>query len=316
VEIKININKKNKSDILRHISELVELEETTGQQNRIRIPEYKHVTITEGTDTSINSDYFKIPQDFSQNYLSKPNIQESPVGSWYMFNSYFVSKAILRVLSNLVKEAKGPVNTAHLLDVFYNASRQSGLLAYRGFPKEKEVTRYKDSNVNKLRYFILWPLADMGFISIHNSGNKDEKIGITKHGLELAHLENPKLDNKGSALLSDIEIQYLRSYLKNIDSLGYKENTILYGLYDYLKGSNAVSHSDIVHWFAKNPVVIDYIYKNSRAEKAKQSRNSERFQEQMEKAARAFASGKIALLRELKIIEDRRGSYGIINSFE
>lgn len=319
MEIKINITKKNKGEVLKLISDLVDVEDAPANEQHDKAAfgiDFKNPAVKNKVEIS-SSSYFKLPQGFSQDYISKPSIKESPVGSWYMFNSYFASKALLRVLSNLVKEAKSPVNTDYLLDIFYSASKQSGLLAYRGFPKEKEAaTKYKKSNVNKLKYFILAPLSEMGLVNIQNSGSKEEQIGITKHGLDLAMLENPKIDNKSNEILSDKEIQYLRSYLKDIDSLGYKENTMLYGLYDYIRGSKTVSHDDLVNWFAKNPIIIDYIYKGSRAEKAKQSKNSERFQEQVEKAARAFASGKIALLRELKVIEDKRGSYGIISTFE
>lgn len=315
MEISININKKNKSKILSLIDELVEAEEPI-EQNKNEARQYKNLVASAITQTPLQPIHLKMIQNFPQDYLSKPNIKESTLGSWYMFNSFFASKAILRVLSSLLKENKNVVYSNELLNAFYSASKQADLLKYRGFPKEREKTRYEGSNISKLRYFILWPLAEMGFITIQDSANKQERIRITRYGLEFGQLENSKLDSNGEDLLSNNEIEYLRAHLKHIDSLGYKEKSILYSLYEYIKSSKTVSHDDIVNWFAKNPIVIDYIYKDSRAEKAKQSKNSERFHEQMEKAARAFASGKIALLRELKVIEDKRGSYRIISPFE
>ena len=272
MEIKINITPENKDRILKLLSELVEAEQLSdsiekrmqisavhkaqgirpdivvsdskGKRHIIEIKSHEKQRevdkiLSQLTEPSNSAKdylyYYDMPKQFPSGYLATTEIQKSTVGSWYMFNSYFAAKAVLRVLANLAVEQKNNVLASRFLDTFYIASGQKELLIYRGFPKDKEQSRHDRSNINKVRYFILLPLEEMGFVSIKKLNNKDEQIQLTEQGLKFALMENPKLDRGEEQLLSKEESNFLRAYLKQIDAKGYREHAILEQLLDYLE---------------------------------------------------------------------------------
>lgn len=343
MQIKIEITPRNKSKVLKLISELVDAESSSLEvmsvpsdklkenrqlmyvesKNIAKIPRYslENLISDESKDYLTSSkplqnyDLSGNTTSFPSEYLKPSKVGSSAVGTWYMFNSFFAAKAVLRVLENLLPERKNEVQVRQLLETFYVSSKNRKLLSYRGFPKEKESPKHDMSSISKIRSFVVVPLENMGLVVIERTDNKQERIFLTKPGLDFASLKNPILDSKGEELLSKEEISFLISYLKRIDEMGYKEYTILNELVSFLEessSSKAVSYDNIVQWFSNNAKVVDWIYEGSRSQKTGQSKDSEFFREQLKKATTAFASGKIALLRELKIVSDKRGDYSIV----
>ncbi len=343
MEIKIEITPGNKTKVLKLISELVDAESSSfgamsvpsdrqnekrqliyeESKNVAKIPRYSlgNLISDESKDYLTSSkppedyDISGNPDSFPSEYLKPAKVGSSTVGTWYMFNSFFVAKAVLRVLENLLLERENEVQVRQLLETFYVSSKNRKLLSYRGFPKEKESPKHDLSSISKIRSFVIVPLESMGLVVIEPTDNKQERIFLTKSGLEFASLKNPILDSKGKELLSKDEISFLISHLKRIDEMGYKEYTLLNEFVSFLEessSSKAVSYDSIVQWFSNNVKVVDWIYEGSRSQKTGQSKDSEFFREQLRKATTAFASGKIALLRELKVVSDKRGDYSIV----
>jgi len=58
---------------------------------------------------------------------------------------------------------------------------------------------------------------------------------------------------------------------------------------------------------------VDYVYKTSKFGKKGLFKESHDFLNKLQRTAQAAVASRIALLRELQIIEDKRNSYSIIN---
>ena len=305
MEIKVNITQGNKEKVLGLISELVDNEydknEGTGLQ-----------TINSASKQSVSSG-LDAPENFDSKLLAQPKLEESEIGSWFMFNSFFTGKALLRVLANILnKEQISSVSIDVLAQVSYDVFRKAGLSKYRGFPKEKKHHKYEKSNIDKLKYFVLRPFADMGLVTI-KSGDEHDQVFLTKFGLEFAMLKNPILDErKQSPYLSTSEQNFMISYLKSIDAK-YKEYNTLKETLDFIKTKKNISYPEIVDWFVKNKKIVDYLYEDSRAQKEKKSKEDKDFKTYLNHAAYSFASSRIALLRELGILSDKRGEYKIVS---
>lgn len=344
MELKIKIIHENKDRVLKLISELVDAEyevlgvgQDTDSKKPIDIAKSKpnfslpyagetHHSLGSKLNDKVRtesvfyqsgsrSDILRKNGFIPDEYMAEPTVRESSIGSWFMFNSFFASKSVMRGLSNLLIETKNNVFIDEFLQEFFQSSKARGLLTYRGFPKEKEKRQHASSNIQKMRYFILSPLEEMGFIKINQTDGKREKIFITPAGAKFSLLENPRLDLNDNQLLSNEEIKFLTFYLKEIDAQGYKEYTILQEFLDYLVEKSkvkSVTHIEVVSWFANNPKIIDYLYSNSRAKKNNLSKDSDFFKKQLSGVASAFASGKVAILRELRVINDKRNDYSVI----
>ena len=305
MELKINITQENKEKILNLISELVDNEYDKNAGADLQ-------TINSASKQSVGLG-LSMPENFDSKLLAQPKLEESEIGSWFMFNSFFAGKALLRVLANLLnKEQISSVSTDVLAQVSYDVFRKEGLSKYRGFPKEKKHHKYEKSNIDKLKYFVLRPFADMGLVAI-KPGDEHDQVFLTKFGLEFAMLKNPILDErKQSPYLSTSEQNFMISYLKSIDTK-YKEYNTLKETLDFIKTKKNISYSEIVDWFVKNKKIVDYLYEGSRAQKEKKSKDDKDFKTYLNHAAYSFASSRIALLRELGIISDKRGEYNIIS---
>lgn len=300
MEIKIVITKKNKERILKLIDQLVEYE----AEGLIVEPSTK--TNLKSREAYQPENFLKELSTFKNVKLAEPEIKRRKFGAWGMFNSYSPGKAALRVLMNLSNENAGnPIKFSRLIDECMTYFSRSGLYKYRGFPK-----RTSESARGRLATHLILPYHDMGLMKVHG-GMKNGHIMFTEKGLAFAKLRNPLLDEKGKTNpLSEEESEWLKSYLKEIDELGYKEFSLLKGLTEFLADSER-QFKDIVDWFKNKKDFVEWLREGSRYED-----NPKAFSRQLDNVATTYASGKIALLRELGILSTSRATYKVLSGLE
>jgi len=314
MKIEINITKDNKDRILKLLDELVDAESSTSEEaGKIRINESKEGHRAEKEEYKGYAKYMDKPSGYIDKLFAPASIESSEfgLGKNFLFNSFFAAKAMLRVITNLTNEERKPPEQDKVLDTFSKATKARGLQKYNGFPKNRENEKHEGSSVNKLFYSILLPLSQMDMLKL-----KDNNTSLTKHGLEFSMLTNPKLDDNKDELLSEDEINYLIDYLKEIDIHGYKEYTFLKRIVDFIKEKSAYGktpvYQDLVDFIKRDERFVDYIYKTSKFGKNGLPKESRDFLNKLQRTAQAVVASRIALLRELRVIEDRRNSYRII----
>jgi len=300
MEIKILITKQNKERILKLIDELVECE--------------AEATVTASAEKEIltapriasSPAFIKEVPEVENIETAEPCISKNEFGSWGMFNSYIPGKVALRVLLHLINENKGkPVRYQDLVDECISAFSRAGLGNYRGFPKKTS-----DSARGRLAWHLIWPYYEMGLIKV-DEDKSDQFVTITREGLEFAKLRSPLLDNsKRQQALSTEERRWLLTHLRKIDKLGYKEFTILNELTEFLSSGNR-RFKHIVNWFKSNKEFESWIRQGSRHKD-----DPKALARQLHNISTTFASGKIALLRELGIVSDSRAKYTVISDLE
>ncbi len=317
MEIKINIDKYNKDKIFKLLDALVEAEATNTDQSRQprkEVEESKNKATNEEVYKSY-AKYFDKPVSYPKELLLESKIQPSKfgLGTNFLFNSFFSAKAMLRIIANLINEKKAPADIKETLKTFFGATKARGLQDAKGFPKEREQ-KHEGSAENRPLYSIIFPLSKLGFLRID-----DKKIYLTKAGLDLAMLNNPKLDQNSDKLLSEEEISFIINYLKQIDKEGYKEYTLLKNFLDYIKEkqlhSKAINYQDLTRYFSTSQEFIDYLYENSKFGKKNLPKESHDFVNRVKRESQAIASSKISILRELGILESRRNSYSILKNW-
>jgi len=238
-------------------------------------------------------------------------------GSWLMFNDFFAPKFLARVLAWKTHKEKSSILLSDLMKDAINLIQIYNLSSLKGFPNLR-----KDSKGHRLVHHFLRTFTNMGFFKVESidinardvwKEDWDKiNISLTKEGLEFAQLRNPIFeDNKEEQILSDEEIKWLISYLKQIDRKGYREYSVLKEVYDFLKkGRNG--NKDLWIWFEENEKFRDYILKRS-----KKARNDPKiFDKQLHNYARTFASAKVSLLRELGVVRNKRNDYSILEDLE
>lgn len=231
------------------------------------------------------------------------------VGTWGQFNSFFPVKAVLRVLAHMVEENDGkPVDLEHLVKKSVEVFTAAGLSDYRGFPTNIR----KESAVGRLVWHFITPAHEMGLIGVEGKTKiptrawGEVNVFSTKEGLEFAKLENLLFDGKSKAqLLSEPEKKWTLEYLKKIDDAGYKEHTFLKRTFDELKKGNR----DLAGWLEKDKHFNEYLESRSSKEKG-----TKEFKKQLKHVATMFAQSKIALLRELGVISNKRNDYTVIGT--
>jgi len=313
MKVEINITKDNKDKVLKLLDELVAAE--SGAKEEASNGETKSNKSEEEVKKEEYRDYAK--------YMAKPlgykgllapaSIQSSEfgLGKNFLFNSFFAAKAMLRVIANLANEEQKSPEQSKVLEIFNKAAIALDLQAYNGFPKERKE-KHEGSKINRPLYGILIPLSQMGILKIDGNG-----VLLTKSGLEFSMFSNPKLDEAKEEILSEQEIKYLISYLKEIDMHGYKEYTFLKQIVDFIKEKSKYGktpvYQDLVDFIKHNEHFVDYVYKTSKFGKKGLFKESHDFLNKLQRTAQAVVASRIALLRELRIIEDKRNSYSIIN---
>jgi len=310
MKVEININKDNKDKVLRLLDELVEAE--SGTSEGIKQVETKKYA-GRPFDYTRYIKYIDRPSNYIHDLLVPAKIEPSEFGfgTNFLFNSFFASKAMLRVIANLTNEKRNPIEQQQALEIFNKAAIARDLQKYNGFPKER-AEKHEGSKLNRPLYSILIPLSQIGMLRIDGT-----KLLLTKQGLEFAMLPNPKLDENKEELLSNEEINYLVNYLKEIDKQGYKEYTFLNQLLNFIKEKSKYEKipefQDLVDFLKKNEKFVDYIYENSKFGKKGLPKNDYSFSNKVKRTTQAVIASRIALLRELRVIEDKRNSYRIIN---
>jgi len=299
MEIKIVITKENKEQILKLIDQLVEREAEGITAESTSSPVLGLAKALTRAESSNLPAIGKIK-------VAKPDITESRFGAWGMFNSFVPGKAALRVLISLLDKNDGkPVTLSSLIDACMTYFSRSRLYKYRGFPKKTT-----ESSRARLAMHLIRPYYEMGLMKVFGDG-KDPHIMITEEGLDFAQLQNPLLDEYDKTkYLSEEEGKWMINHLKGIDKMGYKEFSILKELTHFL-GSEEKNFEDIVNWFKSNRAFVDWLRSGSRYEN-----DLEAFSRQLQNVARTFASGKIALLRELGVVSDSRATYQTLLSLE
>jgi hypothetical protein len=298
VEIRIVITKQNKERVLKLIEELVESE------SEVLASDPSKTEIISTAQSPLRIDLMTEARDTQKMSLAESAIKERKFGSWGMFNSYVPGKAALRVLISMMNKNGGEaVKFWRLVDEC--ASEFWRLrLRYRGFPK-----RTSDSAKSRLAIQLICPYGEMGLVRIFGE-EKDPVVAVTKDGEEFANLRNPLIDDRKGRPLSPEEQKWLLSHLKKIDGLGYKEFTVLKGVTEFLEQGNR-GFEDIVNHFQTDKEFEPWVLQGSRHRDSPKA-----FAQQLHNVSRTFASGKIALLRELGIVSDSRAKYKVIGTME
>jgi len=307
MELRIEITHENAEKVAQLIRELAQLEtmNTTAAGIKTKAAPTLSTTVTP-------HHYLTPPPELGD--LESGRILQTPaglyVGSWGQFNSFFPWKAVLRILSHMIKDNSGKaVTLEELVSKSKEVFELTGLSRYRGFPSSS-----KESAVGRLVWHFITPAHEMGLIKI-DGGNEipvrgwgKVHISPTKEGLEFAKLNNPIFDEgETEQILSDAERKWVLDHLKRIDGEGYREYSFLKEIFDELEKGN----TDIASWLENNQRFITYVKSWSR-----KAGDEKKFKKQVTNLAAMFAQSKIALLRELGVISDRRNDYTVIGVWE
>ena len=306
IELRVRITRENMEKVIQLIKELAELETEETVITGVKVE-------TAGLfPTKTLPRYLSPPPELEN--LRSGKIVLTPaakhVGTWGQFNSLFPVKAVLRVLSHMVSENGGkPVNLQDLVHKSKSTFDLAGLKQYRGFPSSS-----KESALGRLVWHFITSAHEMGLVRIEGAeeipirGWEKVRISPTKEGLEFAKMKNLIFDEGSTKqLLSDAEREWILVYLKKIDGEGYKEYSFLQQIFEELKKGNR----DIAAWLENNRPFNNYVKSWSR-----KAKNEKKFRKQVGNVASMFAQSKIALLRELGMISDKRNDYTVTGSLE
>ena len=336
MQLNITITKKNKDKVFKLIDTILE-DETDG------FKEENKIAISEETKNPVNSEinYLRKPEDIPNLKNGKIVVYEkdfilenkriNSVGSWGQFNSFFPIKASLRILANNMKQHNtSSVRLDDFIKICEDQFQKKNYHDLRGFPSSK-----KDTAWGRFVWHFLTTAYEMGLIVIKESKLDYEgmpgtlldwdkvMIAITKEGLEFAKMPNNIFDNKDKQkelttddqILTNDEKKWIISFLKRINDNGYREYNFLFDIYKFLtsKHDGSIGTRELQHWFQNNVEFIDYIKSWSRKAESIDERG---LKEQVYNLSVTFASSKIALLRELSVVKNKRSDYSIIGNME
>lgn len=319
MELRIEITKENKEKIFELISAFLDEEtaEPLFEVRRKKVP--------------TGRDYLSIPKKIEgledgnvMRYGGPGDRQIQLVGTWGQFNSFFPVKAALRILVNCLSEnKKDSVNLREFVfkctEIFRKTKINNKRLSkYRGFPLRK-----KDTAIGRFVWHFLIPAQETGLIRITESSldyrgmpyapNDWNRVHITvtREGLEFALLRNPLFDGTSmEQVLGEDERGWIIDFLKKIDKDGFREYSILKDVYEFLKkGHNG--KEELWSWFENDRRFINYVKSWSR-----KSGKPKQLKKQIANIARTFAASKIALLRELGVVRNKRNDYTVIRGLE
>lgn len=268
-------------------------------------------------DAVAYKDYLTIPKEIQ---LPSGRIvddkETAVVGFWGMFNDFFSGKALLRINANMLKETNKEYISLH--DLIENAKiviDKNNLSELKGFPNDVNG----ESSVGRLVYHFIDGFYKIGLFEVKpvkkferdkiwSEDWKNILIRPTKEGLVFARLPNKVFDDKkyDDQTLTLEEKEWMINYLKKIDKEGFKEYTLLKDIASFIqKGNNG--NRDLWAWFKENPEFVNYVTAWSTKKD-----NPKAFEKQLHTLAQTFSAGKISLLREMRIIENKRNDYTII----
>jgi hypothetical protein len=324
MDLRIEVTRKNKNRLFDLISELLELEDEPSVllQNASEIDRSESKKTPQKDLNLLMGDYLSPPPELPilPKYVlgnSSNPIRTKLVGSWGQFNSFYPVKAACRIVANLI--SVGQQETLRL-DHFVRASlddfRKRGLGRLRGFPSSSKVTAE-----GRYVWHFLTTGYEMGFLTLSaEPGAKDSmpeslsdwnvySIGVSDVGLEFARMPNDILDRSAEAqILSSDESRLLLNHLKEIDVKGYREYSLLHDIFRFLReGHNG--KNDLRHWFEEDTRFGEYVASWSRKLKAGSDEESSK---QLANLASTYSASKIALLRELRLIDSRRNRYDVV----
>lgn len=322
MQLNITITKKNKEKVFKLIESILEdeIEEQTCVKQLLVSAENKKEAVSE-----IN--YLQIPKDIPnlknakvivyRKEFENENKRTNSVGSWGQFNSFFPIKGALRILANYIQfTGEKSIKLDNFVELCLDNFRRKNYNELRGFPGSE-----KDTARGRFVWHFLATACEMGLISIVESTLDYEgmpsslldwdnvSITITREGLEFATLPNNILDNlSNQQVLTKEETNWIITFLKKIDNEGYKEYSLLHDIYIFLSNGHN-GKDELWAWFQNNQKFIEYIKSWSRkAERGDQIA----FEEQIKNLSVTFAGSKIAILRELGIINNKRNDYTIM----
>ena len=300
MEIKVNVDKKNKQKILQLISQLVDAEAENGIEIIKSQGELKDVDDKSSLQTATPPNNELEPVDATNLSQGKPHIEKSVAGSWGMFNSFLPGKVALRILARMVKENGGAVSFEKFMRRCIRVFKAKDFTKYRGFPK------HKASSASRTEWHLIRPFGHLGLMEIIDT-EKGELVLITEKGLEFSNLNNPILDGGNNLpILSEEEQKWLVNYLKSIELEGFQEYSLLKEFLIFLKGGHH-DYQDLLEWFSTNKRMLEYLKTWSRKKD-----DPDAFRAQVENVAAVFVTGKIALLRELGMVSSKRNDYTVI----
>ncbi len=300
MEIKIVINSRNKDQVLSLVNQLVQAEAIAlGKPDSVQ-----EVLTTPGQPTLVGTkghDLFDSCQAKADFALTPGVVAERPIGAWAMFNSFLPGKATLRVMGHLLRDKKAPTVTfGELIDESVRSVKMRGLSGMRGFPGSR-----KASAIPRYANHLVLPFAEMGLISSQNH-DRAHSVGVTEAGVQFSLLKNPVLDGQmKETQFSDEERKWLIEYLKKIDDMGFKEYTTLKLMAEFIRGRQP-SRETLVEWFSNKLEFREFIKSRS-----KYANEPGKLRKQLSNLANTYVSSKIALLRELGTLSDRRGVYSL-----
>ncbi|MBI2133629.1 hypothetical protein HYU11_03020 [Candidatus Woesearchaeota archaeon] len=247
------------------------------------------------------------------------------MGSWGMFNSFFPGKAVLRIVSEHSLKNKAGANLHAVVEDLCKLSATTHigsktLSKFRGFPSNPNNPSAK----GRLVWHFIRTYHEMGLltakdekgVNISKIPDKNwEKVFVmpTSQGFAFAKLNNTLLDEgKGIQVLTDEEKKLILKHLKEIDSNDYREYTVLNDFHKFLSRHKR-NKDEIYAWFEQYKPFLDSI--NVWSRKAKIG-NQNQFQAQIKNLSATFGSSKIALLRELGAITDKRDDYSVIGDLK
>lgn len=244
--------------------------------------------------------------------------QTEVFGGMMMFNSFFPGKAIIRIAANMMAE-RGikKINLEELIDRSAVIIKSAGLSKYRGFPNNPK----KDSSLSRLFHHFIRTFHEMGMINITSEvessadvwGQNWSKLNcsVTQQGFEFACLKNTLFDTgDDNQVLTNEEVNWMIRYLKQIAKSGYNEYYILNDVYNFLKEGNN-GKDDLWNWFKSKKSFINYVRTSSR-----KSNDEKAFSSQIDNLTSTLGTSKLALLRELSVIKNKRDDYTIISQFK
>jgi len=321
MELRIEITKENKQKIFSLINAFLEGEAEVKPSFSMVRAQARH-------------DYLSIPDDIEglengnvMKYGTGEDRKLQLVGTWGQFNSFFPIKAALRILANLMSESKKEsINLREFVfrctDIFRKVNIHNKKLSkYRGFP-----LRRKDSAIGRFVWHFLIPAQEMGLIKIAKSSLERARyeglpyssndwnrvyVTITREGLEFARLTNPLFDGEDmEQVLGEDERKWMINFLKKIDKDGFREYSLLKDVFDFLTEGHD-GKGELWSWFENDQRFMNYVKSWSR-----KSGEPRKLKKQVANLARTFSASKIALLRELRIIRNKRGDYTLINELK
>ncbi len=321
MELRLEINRKNKDRVYALINELLEVEDE------------ERICRVAGNGSTDYRDHPDAHSSQVRDLLSPPSgtlntsaytlgkyispIRARIVGSWGQFNSFFPVKAACRIIANLVSmNREESLRLDRFVAISVTEFKKRGLDRWRGFPSSGKPTA-----AGRYVWHFLTTAQEMGFIALRvPPGVRDTMpeslsdwdscyLGISDVGYELAQLRNDLLDQAGNRqVLSASESKLIINHLKEIDSKGYGEFSLLMQVYLYLEeGHNG--KDELRHWFEQNASFREYVGSWSR--KIGSGSEIEGIR-QLSNMGGTFAASKVALLRELGLVDSRRNKYGIV----